>query len=283
MKKDVRSSLLPLSRQHARLTHMLWRFLTAIIVLFWAVMTGLIIRDTYFPDHSRFAQVPVSLVFDLFLAEAAAFNNTLQLYHRDEKIGHTSFTIRKISQDEEEPVYGLLASGTVRVPTDAGVMNVSVSLTGELIQAERWKSFKLEVHAPTAETQAEINWKLGDKLPAVEVRKGGQVVMNTQMAEAMLQLPGTLGGKADWLSQILPAGGGLPATSSMQFKAREGLLDLAGKRRRCYVVSLEFMKGYEMKMYFTEIGELARIELPQDYRLLEPMMHGLEPGMNTIE
>ena len=48
---------------------MFWRFLTAIIIVFWAVMTGLMIRDVYFPDHSRFAVVPVSMVFDLFLSE----------------------------------------------------------------------------------------------------------------------------------------------------------------------------------------------------------------------
>jgi hypothetical protein len=60
-------------------------------------------------------------------------------------------------------------------------------------------------------------------------------------------------------------------------------MELAGKRRRCYFVTLSPMQGMEMRIYFTEIGELARIELPQGYRLIEPMVHGLDPSMNTIE
>jgi hypothetical protein len=41
------------------------------------------------------------------------------------------------------------------------------------------------------------------------------------------------------------------------------------------------MQGYEAQLYFTEIGELARVDLPGGYRLLEPMLHGLEKGLTT--
>jgi hypothetical protein len=261
---------------------MFWRFLTAIIVLFWAVMTGLIIRDTYFPDHSRFAAVPVSMVFDLFLSEAAAFNNTLHLYHLDEKIGHASFVIREVSDDVEEPLYAFLATGSVSVPVEKQKVNATFRLGGSLLRAEQWQSFEFEFKAPAAQTEATIAWKQGGKLPKIEVKKGGQVVMNTQMAQTMLDVSAGMAGKSDWLAKMLPAGV-LPEASAMLLQAREGTMELAGKRRRCYVVTLSPMKGVEMRMYFTEIGELARIELPQDYRLIEPMMHGLEPGMNTLE
>jgi hypothetical protein len=260
---------------------MFWRFLTALIVLFWAVMTGLIIRDTYFPDHSRFAKVPVRMVFDLFLSEAAAFNNTLQLYHGQEKIGHTSFAIRNISKDEEEPLYGLLANGSIRIEGAAEPMNVTYAMSGEVLEAEKWQSFKLEIKAPSAQTEAHITWRIGDELPELEVRKSGQVMMNTQMAKTMLNMTSNNSDAPPWLAQLLPTGV-LPSAAALQLTAREGLLDLAGKRRRCYVVTLALLKGYEMRMYFTELGELARIELPQDYRLIEPMMHGLEPGMKSI-
>lgn len=259
---------------------MLWRILTAFIVLFWAVMTGLIIRDTYFPDHSRFAKVPVRMVFDLFLSEAAAFNNTLQLYHGQQKIGQTSFAIRKISEDEQEPLYGLLANGTIRISGVSDPINVTYAMSAELLEAERWRSFKLEIKAPSAQTEAHIAWQMEDELPELEVRKAGQVVMNTQMAKAMLNMTGTTTDAPPWIAKLLPSVN-LTSATALQFTAREGLLDLAGKRRRCYVVSLALLQGYEMRMFFTELGELARIDLPQDYRLIEPMMHGLEPGMNS--
>ena len=97
---------------------MFWRLITAMVVLFWAVMTGLVIRDTYFPDHSRFAVVPVRFVFDLFLSEAVAFNNTLHLYQGQEKIGHTTFALRRMDEKaEQEPIYAIAANGSVAVPT----------------------------------------------------------------------------------------------------------------------------------------------------------------------
>jgi hypothetical protein len=264
---------------------MLWRALSAIIVLFWAVMTGLLIRDTYFPDHSRFAEVPVRHVLDLFLTEAAAFNNTLHLLHGQEKIGHASFTIRKVSDESVAvPEYAVLIHGVVDVPSEEGKVKANFMLAGELEAAEKWKRIEAEVSAAAAQMEAKMSWAAGDRLPQIEVKKAGQVVMNTAMAEAMMKLPDVPGGKSDLLAKLMP-GLSLNAeqASMLRFQAREGVMDLAGKRRRCFIVTLAAMQGLEVKVFFTEIGELARIELPQNYRLIEPMMHGLEPGLNTLE
>jgi hypothetical protein len=261
---------------------MFWRLLTVSILLFWAVMTGLVIRDSYFPDHSRFAEVPVRMVFDLFLTEAAAFNNTLDLYHDKVKIGHTTFTIRKIGDDDNSPLYALMVNGTVQMPTETESVNATFNLTGELADAERWRRFKLDFKAPAAETSAMIAWKLGDELPDLEVKKSGKLVMDTEMAKAMMGMKDSLGSGSEWLLQMIPAGA-LPEASAFQLKAREGQMELAGKKRRCYIVQLALMPGYELKMYFSELGELARVELPQGYRLIEPMMHGLEPGLQSLK
>lgn len=259
---------------------MLWRILSAVIVLFWAVMTGLIIRDTYFPDHSRFAVVPPRFVFDLFLTEAAAFNNTLHLYQGPKKIGHTTFTIRRDGSEESAPLYGLLASGTVDFPGPGKTVNdVTFRLTGELADAERWESFDLEVQSDAAKMQGTVEWKLGDKLPKVEVKKDEQVVMNTALMETMMAMQGKLGGGLEWLTQLRAMQAGAAASP---LTAREGVMDLAGKKRRCYIVTLKVLQTEEVRIYFTEVGELARIELPQDYRFIEPMMHGLERGVDTM-
>ncbi|TDU63199.1 hypothetical protein EI77_04407 [Prosthecobacter fusiformis] len=263
---------------------MLWRILSAVVVLFWAVMTGLIIRDTYFPDHSRFAVVPPKFVFDLFLTEAAAFNNTLHLYHEKEKIGHTTFTIRRdgnVEEDEEAPVYAVLASGSMDLKeSQIAGHDVTYRLTGELEDAERWSSFDLELKSVSADMQATVIWKTGDKLPAIEVKKAGQLVMNTQFIQTMMAMKGAFGGETDWLAQLTKVREGAQA---MPLKAREGIMELAGKQRRCYIVTLDVLQMEEVRLYFTEVGELARIEFPQGYRFIEPMMHGLERGMNTLE
>lgn len=263
---------------------MLWRILSAVIVLFWAVMTGLVIRDTYFPDQSRFAIVPPRFVLDLFLTEAAAFNNMLHLYHEQQKIGHTTFTIRRDGGESEMPVYAVLATGSVNIqqPGQTG-QELTYRLTGELEDAERWLSFDLELKAMTADVHAKIAWKRGDKLPEIEVKQAGKLVMNTQLLQTLMALPGAGLGSAggiDWMSLIPKAQEG---SMALPLVAREGIMELAGKQRRCYIVTLKVLQKEEVRVYFTEVGELARIELPQDYRFVEPLMHGLEKGMNTLE
>ena len=255
---------------------MLWRLLTALIVLFWAVMTGLIIRDTYFPDQSRFAVVPVSMVFDLFLDDAAAFNNNLHLYHGQQKLGHVSFALRRLEESNAEPVYALVANGTLKVPGAGGEQNLNFRGNGLMLAAERWKQIDIEMKAPETKTEVEISWREGDKLPHLEVKKEGAVVMNTAMAQKLMESPFNSG----LIAQMLPLSR-LPQAGAMSFHAREGRMELAGKKRRCYIITAQLMQGYEAQLYFTEIGELARVELPAGYRLIEPMMHGLEKDLDT--
>ena len=87
-------------------------------------------------------------------------------------------------------------------------------------------------------------------------------------------------GKDGALAMISMLGGGMPKTSAqtetMKLQAREGQMVLAGRQRKCFVLTLPIMGMYEVKMIFTEAGELARIDLPDDYVLLEPTIHGLQ-------
>jgi hypothetical protein len=260
---------------------MLWRLLSVIILLFWAAMMGLVVRDTYFPSHSHFAVVHPRFVFDLFLSEAATLNNTLHLYRDDEKIGYTNFTIRRHGGEMTQPIYSLLISGSVDIPLkNQPKGDVTFRLAGELEDAEIWNHFDLEIHSLSEDVIGSVNWKKGSKMPTVEVKKGGQVIMNTPMMQSMMALKSLTGGEFDWMKQLtqLQQNG-----SSGTLKAREGVMDLAGRQRRCYVVSLDVLQMDEVQLYFTEIGQLARIELPQGYRLIEPMLHGLERGMNTLQ
>ena len=272
---------------------MVWRFISAAILLFWAVMTGLIIRDAYFPDSSRFAVVPPKFVFDLFLNEAAAFNNTLHLYHELEKTGHANFVIRRLPGEDGPPIYALGSSGMFSMPTEgAAKVDATFRMNAELENGESWRSFEVETTNPESKTHAHLKWKRGDAFPEIEIKRDGEVIMNAEMAQALMALQGAGGSGAapgsgtgmELLSQLSKSGAGEgDLAAAMQLHAREGTMDLAGKQRRCYVITTGLPGVYEVKIYFTEVGELARIELPQGYRLLEPMMHGLEPELNTVD
>ncbi|MDZ4287215.1 MAG: hypothetical protein U0984_04615, partial [Prosthecobacter sp.] len=157
-------------------------------------------------------------------------------------------------------------------------------LNAELENGELWRSFQLQTRSPAANTTGEIAWKRGDAFPKIELKRGDEVVLNSQMAQTMMALRGGLGGGGQfpWLPQLGAAGAGGPG-ASVQLQAREGAMELAGKSRRCYVISAGMPGTYEVKFYFTELGELARIEMPDGYRFIEPLMHGLEPELNTLE
>ena len=76
--------------------------------------------------------------------------------------------------------------------------------------------------------------------------------------------------------QSMPQGKATPGATQLQ--AREGVMTLAGRERKCFVLTLPILGSQELKMIFTEAGELARIDLPEGYSLLEPMIYGLQDG-----
>ena len=252
---------------------MFWRTVITGVVLFWAVMSGLLIRNVYFPGHSRFAEVPVSRVLDLFLAGPAAFSNTLHILHEGQKLGQVNFNVRKSQEREEAPVYGLLITGSMDPPVlkkDASDdRQAAFRFSAELDHSGQWRSMKGALEVPSADLTARLNWKQGPEPPAIEVIQAGRVTLNSAMASGLLG------------QSIGPADAGFAAQDSLlpHLSAREGEMQLAGRKRRCFVVTarVQAFQGGEAQLYFTEVGELARVELPGGWRLIEPMMHSLDP------
>ncbi len=259
---------------------MFWRIISAAGILFWAVMTGLLIRDTYYPEESRFAEVPPQFVFDLFLSHRESAT-TMLLYRAEEKLGHSTFLVRgQPTSTGRSELYEVQASGQIEGRAfGAPDLDLTWRFTGDLATGERWKSMLFQTGwrpgaGPEGTAQAvmaTVGWSEGQTSPSFEVRQGGKLIMDDEKAGSLLK-GGTfpLGG---WMGSSLT--GGAVLYSMAQVKAREGAMMLAGKRRKCYILQMQFMGLYEIKVLFTEAGELARIDLPQGYHLLEPTIHGL--------
>ena len=244
---------------------MFWRFISVLIVVFWAVMTALLVREAYFPEESRFAAVPPGRVLDLFL-EHQNLLNTLHLFHEKQRIGHASFSVRQRARASEGPlVYELQATGLIEDKNwGSGLGNVSWQMALDLTGGERPTALTLRVNLEASRTALLVLWKEGDARPFFEVRQNGVLSADSASVSAMLPMLGAMSG--------LPAGG---AEGAVTVSAREGLMELAGRQRRCYVLRLAMTDAYQIKAFFTQAGEMARVDLPQDYHLLEPMMHGL--------
>lgn len=256
---------------------MLWRALTAILLLFWAVMTGLLMRTVYFPEQSVLAEVPVRMVLDLFLNQTEAHSNTLHLYHHDKRLGHASFqVVRNDKVKEDKPLYRLTVSGGLDAEGEPGRRLAAGWRTeADLRDGVDLEALNLDLTAAESERTVMLKWVKGQELPVMEVRQGSRVVMDTKGALAMAGLGEQMGLFGGLLGVNKP-GGGAPQVS---LEAREGLMDLAGRGRRCFVVRLKFFDTYEVQALFTEVGELARVDLPHGFSLKEPLIHGLEPDL----
>lgn len=262
---------------------MIWRVAAVLAVVFWAVMSGLLVRDVYFPEASRFAIVPPRMVMDLFLRQSETFGCTLHLYHQREKIGHANLQVNRRIKQDHETVYDLIAHGAVEeVAPEDQVRSImaSWSLGCTLADGERWQNLAIKASFPQRDASMRLSWNETQSSPEVLVRQGERVVMNSQDVKLLM---GMGAGQDSALAMLSMMGGNLPKTGTpsdtkdaMKLQAREGMMVLAGRQRKCFILSLPIMEMYEVKMIFTEAGELARIDLPDDYVLLEPTIHGLQ-------
>ena len=73
------------------------------------------------------------------------------------------------------------------------------------------------------------------------------------------------------------------AEGALQLTAREGVVMLAGQKRRGYVMELKIMDQNRAKIFFTEAGELALVEMTDGWRALDPIIYGLVPEIPEPE
>lgn len=261
---------------------MFWRLVSILGILFWAVMAGLLVRDTYFPEESRFAEVPPKMVLDMFLTHRGS-TSSMVLLRDSAKIGHANINV---SADAAPPgqsrLYRFRGSGLIEGIVFARPdSSLSWLLESDLDEDSKWKRLQFQSRlAPAGGAGREadgmltmLSWAAGDALPYVELREGGRKIMDSSMAAALLQgrqLP-----LAGLIEKSPNAGNETPGLA--QITAREGLMRLAGKRRKCYILTVQLAGMYQIKALFTEAGELASIDLPQGYRLLDPGINDLAP------
>lgn len=258
---------------------MIWRVAAVLAVLFWTVMSGLLVRDIYFPEASRFAVVSPRMVMDLFLSQSGAFGSTLHLYHHREKVGHATFQISRNRGPNSRTSYDVLARGVVEhVEPETQGRNIQATwnAAGILTDADNWRHLALSADFPSRDASMKLSWEADKEAPEVQVKQGGRVVMNSGDVQKIMSL-----GSSGVISMLQALGGGKPDPNAKgggapRLHAREGVMMLAGRKRKCFMLTLPILGQHEVKMIFTEAGELARIELPDGYALLEPMIYGLQ-------
>lgn len=245
---------------------MLWRFLATLVVIFWLVMAGLLMRVTYYPEGFQFAQMPPGAVLKLFLDRGAS-GKQLHLYHGEKKIGHVTLDLRRMQPALDSDDFTLLVSGmleTGALPAVAGPLNWRVNIN--LREGRHWAGAGGQVRMPDDGVLLDFNWLEGRATPEFTLHRRGSEPVDDQQLKT-------------WLGPMGFGNGTITAVPGdfLEVTAREGIMKIAGQNRKGYVIGFSLMDRYRATAFFTEEGDLALVELPEGYRALEPNIHGLVP------
>jgi len=244
-----------------------------LVLAFWLVMTVLLVRYTYFPEGSKFAEVPPRVVMKLFL-EQGSKNNAMHVYHYDKKIGHAAIDTRKVKSIESLPgdpvihvlkMNGLLERGMLSMVKEPVVWRMEARLK----RMEEFEFFSVHVFMQESGLTAELVWNADESAPKFSFSSKGQPNPQAEMAQTLLTQ--MLGGGA------LPGGVAKPSEESVHISSRQNSMNIGGQKRNGFTMEIGASESWRLKAFFTEAGELALVTLPEGYRLMEQTIYGLAP------
>ncbi|MEQ1861274.1 MAG: hypothetical protein ABMA13_15235 [Chthoniobacteraceae bacterium] len=227
------------------------RLAAFIIVIFWFVMTLLLVRNEIAPDASRLREVPIAHVLKLlYLHEQAS---ALGIYNGPNSIGnvrlhphfdkHRKTRVLDISGDfhlalspEQKTRFGWL-----------GLLDLSPA--GE-IQRSRWSVTILD---PTY-LRADIDTPEGGKVAHFTLRTRERVIHEGDLPMNEAGLTG--------LAKQLPLGSGLDALIAQgrqqapaTIRARQSSLRWRGERTETYLISVEQNGQTLIEAHFSQLGQ----------------------------
>jgi len=260
----------------------MWTLFKGLVILFWLTTTVLLVRNVYFPPNHQLHEIPAGVVMKGFLDHGAELN-AMQIFHNNEKIGHAVVTPRKVKPSDPASDYILTFSGSLEpntVPSVQGMVSwsVEIRLKGEA----DWSGVGGLVRF--SQSVLDFHWDRGEKFPHFVLKQNGQWKMDDRTAAPWLA-QGMLGPQVASLLQA-PAKDkeAAPAAAEedglIKVHSQEGILILAGQKRRGYMIDLTFMDTYHMRAMFTEAHELALVELPEGYKLEDSNVYNLEPDID---
>jgi hypothetical protein len=249
---------------------MLSKLVTTGIVVFWALMCTWLVQQSYFSPTAVLEDVPLSTILQRAATVPLQSRNTLMLIRdQKEQLGHADIQVQRVT-DPDTTHYDLQTGGMIKGESwGEPAAGITWRVEARLDAAEQWQSLSLVGRSSSTDTNVSIKWQRDDKQPMVEVTRAGDVVMDTQaiMAQAGMSMGGIgLGG--------MGAFGNQNASEAVTVKSQRGLIPIANELRDGFVVTVSAMGIYEAKAYFLETGELARVDLPQKWQLLDPLVIG---------
>lgn len=261
------------------------RFLSFLIVSFWLVMTGLLMRAIWFPADSRLDVVSPGAVFRLIAARDEASH--LDIYDDRKVVGKLNITptSRQLPGDKREVSMDLSGNLNLR----GGILAAGqLSLKGNFVLSHegdlKGMDLKIQVKSPAMELR--LKQAAGEEDPLITFTVGGMKVMdtseknqmgegrgeNTAFAGLLLGLVGISSGELDSMRQQAAA-----EAAATTLDARQGEFDLQGSAHRGYILSVRKAGKTSFRFCVENTGQIVSIETPTSYHLLTDELNGGAP------
>ena len=270
---------------------MLWKTVTGLIVLFWIVMTTMLVKQSYFPDERTAKVIPVNSVLDhIALHQAmAGGSDTMQLLRGREASGEISVAISQRLADAKGKRSGFNwhAGGRIANKTadNNSVTNVAWNLEADQKEDQSFERFRVLINSKQTGNHITLEWKLGDEMPKIEVMQNDKLVMDTKGVLEEAKKQGSGGLSMGGFSAMMPGFLGSQKISLEHFvtmQAREDMVKIGQRKVRGSTLTLSVLGLLQTKIHVTDGGEITEIEMPNQWRALAMQVLGMEPEVKRL-
>jgi hypothetical protein len=235
---------------------MIYRTVAAVIVLFWMVMTTLLIRNEVNPEESRVLEVPLTHVLKhLFLHEQPS---DLRIYAGGTPVGHVRFQPRN-QKETGERVIEFTGSIQVQVPDRR-----RLSWDGALRMSSNYDLLRSDWGLTLQDPgfmRLEVRTKAGDPAAHFMIRDKDRVLqeMDVALSEAGLaDLAKQFGAGGEMLTAVQQAKAQAQRQAQPIIRARQSSIRYRGERTETYLVSIEQNGQTLIQCQFSQLGQVLQ-------------------------
>jgi hypothetical protein len=268
---------------------MLPRIALVLVTLFWLAMNVLLWRAEYGQRTGQLASLPAEVVWQKMLT--APDSSSLTVFHRGKKIGFCHWTtsigqqLSKAGEDESQPEGMIPRIADYRVQFDGNLnlgeftRNLRFDSSLQLSARDAWQEFKLRVNLFPA--VIEIRSSALEQKVHIKADDGQNQFQRTfrfadlnDPRKILREVPGPVGG-ALWGSAGLGQLGGADSLDlGLKWQAHHDRLKIAHSLTRVYRLEAHVMERYSAVVFVSRVGEILRVELPDDLVLVNDQLAG---------
>jgi hypothetical protein len=255
---------------------MYFKIISTIVISFWLITTGLLIQMIYYPEESKFSEVPPSQVLDLFVSAGL---EQMDIFGGKDLVGRLTVipSLKKDLRYEDDPdhpkVVLLKMAGDIDV--EIGQLEGKVKLTSELWMERDGEviSYAIELGMKELGITCELSQNGGDETIQYLVKSGNAVLLDSSSASSSIdqQIQAQLLLRA-WGIDLAKIQEQAKAEASQQEEvrllARRGMITVPGTRLNGYILDVKVLGDSGLKFFFSETGQLLTMESFLDYRLV---------------